>query len=100
MINVTRFSHAVFETPDLERQIDYFTEVAGLVLAEKQNGRAYLATKLGDLAVELNKAATTHSVRGLEILSTAAAEACTMVSRQRAEATPGPASTTERAAQP
>lgn len=56
MINVTRFSHAVFETPDLERQIDYFTEVAGLALAEKQNGRAYLATKVGDLVVQLEKA--------------------------------------------
>jgi catechol 2,3-dioxygenase-like lactoylglutathione lyase family enzyme len=55
MIQATRFSHAVFETPDVERQIDYFTEVAGLALADKQNGRAYLATKLGDLVVQLEK---------------------------------------------
>src|SRR5436190_979194 len=50
MINVRRISHATFETPDLDRQIDYFTEIAGLALAQRENGRAFLATKLGDLA--------------------------------------------------
>jgi catechol 2,3-dioxygenase-like lactoylglutathione lyase family enzyme len=55
MINVKRISHATFETPDLDRQIDYFTEIAGLALAERENGRAFLATKLGDLAVQLEK---------------------------------------------
>ena len=55
MIQVKRMSHATFETPDLERQIDYFTQVAGLALAERENGRAYLATKVGDLAVQLEK---------------------------------------------
>jgi len=53
MIDVKRISHATLTTPDLDRQIAYFTEIAGLVLAERANGRAYLATKLGDLAVEL-----------------------------------------------
>ena len=55
MIKAKRFSHVTLETPDLERQIAYFTEVAGLALAERENGRAYLATKLGDLAVQLEK---------------------------------------------
>ena len=55
MINVKRMSHATFETPDLDRQIDYFTQTAGLALAERENGRAFLATKLGDLAVQLEK---------------------------------------------
>lgn len=63
MIQATRFSHAVFETPDLERQIDYFTEVAGLALVEKENGRAYLATKVGDLALELHKADTARCAK-------------------------------------
>ena len=53
MIEAKRFSHVTFETSDLERQIAYFTEVAGLALAERENGRAYLATKLGDLVVQL-----------------------------------------------
>lgn len=55
MIDVKRMGHATLETPDLERQIDYFTQVTGLVLAERQNGRAFLATKVGDLVVQLEK---------------------------------------------
>lgn len=53
MIAAKRFAHVTFETPELERQITYFTEVAGLSLAERGNGRAFLATKHGDLAVTL-----------------------------------------------
>src|SRR4030088_3368286 len=55
MIKVTRIGHATFETPDIERQIDYFTNVIGLVLAERDAGHAYLATRVGDLAVQLDK---------------------------------------------
>jgi catechol 2,3-dioxygenase-like lactoylglutathione lyase family enzyme len=55
MIQVKRMSHATFVTPDIERQIDYFTNIAGLALAGRDNGRAYLATKVGDLAVQLEK---------------------------------------------
>jgi catechol 2,3-dioxygenase-like lactoylglutathione lyase family enzyme len=53
MIKAKRFSHVTFETPDLERQIAHFTEVAGLVMAERDNGRAYFATKLCDLVAQL-----------------------------------------------
>src|SRR3954447_17918524 len=55
MIQAKRMSHATFETPDMERQIDYYAQVAGLVVAGRENGRAYLATKVGDLAVQLEK---------------------------------------------
>ena len=55
MIQVKRFSHATFETPDIERQIDYFTQVVGLAVAARENGRAHLATKVGDLVVQLEK---------------------------------------------
>ena len=51
MIQVKRMSHATFETPDLERQIDYFTQVVGLQVAGRENGTAFLATKVGDIAV-------------------------------------------------
>ena len=33
MIQVKRFSHATFETPDVERQVDYFSQVVGLAVA-------------------------------------------------------------------
>src|SRR5712692_4617492 len=55
MINVKQIGHATFETPDLARQIDYYTEIAGLVLAERENGRAFLATRLGHLVVALER---------------------------------------------
>ncbi len=63
MINVKRFGHATFETPDLDRQIDYFTRIAGLVLAGRENGRAFLATKVGDLVVQLDKGERSRCAR-------------------------------------
>ncbi len=56
MIQVKRFSHATFETPDIARQTDYFTQVLGLAVAGKQNGHVHLATKVGDLVVQMSKA--------------------------------------------
>ncbi len=47
MIKPRRIGHATFETADLDKQIDYWTEVAGLVLAEREKSRAFLATKTG-----------------------------------------------------
>src|SRR5262249_61753818 len=63
MIQARRFAHVTFETPDVDRQIDYFTQVAGLVLAERANGRAFLATRLGDLAVQLEKGEQSRCAR-------------------------------------
>jgi catechol 2,3-dioxygenase-like lactoylglutathione lyase family enzyme len=63
MIKPRRIGHATLETPDLERQIVYWTEVAGLVLAEREKGRAFLATKTGLLAVQLERADRVHCTR-------------------------------------
>src|SRR5207237_10549088 len=56
MIRHRRIGHATFETPDLDRGIAYWTEVVGLVLAEHEKGRAFLATKTGLLVVALEQA--------------------------------------------
>jgi catechol 2,3-dioxygenase-like lactoylglutathione lyase family enzyme len=56
MIQPRRIGHATLETPDLERQLAYWTEVAGLVLAERDNNRAFLATRTGLLVVALERA--------------------------------------------
>src|SRR5262247_454895 len=56
MIKPRRVGHATFETKDLDKQIAYWTEVAGLVLAEREKNRAFLATKTGLLVVQLEKA--------------------------------------------
>jgi catechol 2,3-dioxygenase-like lactoylglutathione lyase family enzyme len=63
MIQAKRFAHVTFETPDIERQIAYFTEIAGLSLAERHNGRACLATKHGDLAVVLEQGTLARCAR-------------------------------------
>src|ERR1700683_1971822 len=58
MIKPRRIGHATFETPDLPRMIDYYTQVMGLVLAEREKNRAFLATKIGQLAIQLDKGDT------------------------------------------
>ena len=57
MIKVLRIGHAAFETPDLAKAVDYYTQVAGLALAGRETGRAFLATKIGQLAIELQEGA-------------------------------------------
>jgi catechol 2,3-dioxygenase-like lactoylglutathione lyase family enzyme len=40
-------------TPDIERQVAYYTEVVGLTLVERSKHRAFLACKLGLEAIAL-----------------------------------------------
>ena len=47
MISVKRLGHATLTSPDIERQVAYYTEVVGLNLIERSKDRAYLACKLG-----------------------------------------------------
>src|SRR4029078_9452832 len=56
MIQARRIGHATFDTPDLAGAIDYSTQITGLALAEREPGRAFLATKIGQVVVELNEA--------------------------------------------
>ena len=55
MVNAKRIGHATFETADLERQTDYYTDLLGLTVAEREKDRVFLATKIGQLAIQLNK---------------------------------------------
>ncbi len=43
MIKPRRIGHATFETPDLEKAIAYYEKFMGLVLAEREKDRAFLA---------------------------------------------------------
>src|SRR6201981_3493005 len=56
MIKPRRIGHATFETPDLEKAIAYYGEFMGLIVAEREKERAFLATKIGQLVNQLNKA--------------------------------------------
>ncbi len=44
MIKPRRIGHATFETPDLQKMIDYYTEVMGLVLAASSKRTASRAS--------------------------------------------------------
>src|SRR6187402_2848208 len=47
MIDVLRVGHATFTTPDLERQVSYYSNVLGLIVTERDKNRAFLATRTG-----------------------------------------------------
>ncbi len=55
MIEVRRLGHATFSTPDLDRQIDYWSHVIGLTLVERSKDHALFATKLGQEAILLER---------------------------------------------
>ena len=53
MIAVRRLGHVTLTTPDLDRQIAYYTDVVGLTLIEREAKRAFLASKQGLEAIAL-----------------------------------------------
>src|SRR5258708_20020708 len=53
MIKVRRLGHATLTTPDLDRQVAYYTAVVGLTLVERDAKRAFLASKQGLEAIAL-----------------------------------------------
>jgi catechol 2,3-dioxygenase-like lactoylglutathione lyase family enzyme len=63
MVKARRIGHATFETPDLEKAIAYYTQFMGLLLAERERDRAFLASKIGPLVIALNKSDRAHCSR-------------------------------------
>jgi catechol 2,3-dioxygenase-like lactoylglutathione lyase family enzyme len=57
MINVRRLGHATLTTPDIARQIAYYTEVVGLSLIERGKDCAVLASRQGLEAIALEAGA-------------------------------------------
>jgi catechol 2,3-dioxygenase-like lactoylglutathione lyase family enzyme len=57
MIAVRKIAHASYETPDLERQTEYYTEILGLTLAAKEKDAVYLANTIDHHAFVLRKGA-------------------------------------------
>ena len=54
MIDVRRLAHATLTTPDLDRQVAYYTEVIGLTLLDRGARHAVLASKQGLEAIALD----------------------------------------------
>jgi catechol 2,3-dioxygenase-like lactoylglutathione lyase family enzyme len=63
MIRVRRIAHADFDTPDVERQVDYYAEILGLTLVAKEKDVAYLANTNDHHSVVLRKGSEPRCTR-------------------------------------
>lgn len=57
MIRVKKISHAVYETPDVAQQTEYYTDVLGLSRIDKGDGAVYLGSKVDPHSVVLKQGA-------------------------------------------
>jgi catechol 2,3-dioxygenase-like lactoylglutathione lyase family enzyme len=72
MIRVRKIAHATYEMPDLEKQIEYYTDILGLTLVAKDKDAAYLANAVDHHSVVLRKGPDAKCVRiGFQIASDA-----------------------------
>jgi catechol 2,3-dioxygenase-like lactoylglutathione lyase family enzyme len=55
MIGVKKIAHATYETPDLDQQIEYYTDILGLGLIAREKDAAYLASTIDHHSVVLLK---------------------------------------------
>jgi catechol-2,3-dioxygenase len=63
MIRVRKIAHASYEMPDLEKQVEYYTEVLGLTLTAKERDAVYLANTVDHHAVVLRRGPEAKCVR-------------------------------------
>jgi catechol 2,3-dioxygenase-like lactoylglutathione lyase family enzyme len=63
MLQVKRAGHSTLTTPDISRQIDYFTGLVGLSLVARDRNSAVLATKAGQEAIVLERGGTVGAPR-------------------------------------
>ena len=68
MIRVRKIAHASYEMPDVEKQLEYYTEILGLALVERDQDAAYLANSVDHHSVVLRRGSQAQCVRiGFEI---------------------------------
>jgi len=63
MIRVKKIAHATYETPDLDQQTEYYTDILGLNLVAKEKDAAYLASTVDHHSVVLRKGDAAQCVR-------------------------------------
>jgi catechol 2,3-dioxygenase-like lactoylglutathione lyase family enzyme len=63
MIRVKKVAHATYETPDLDKQAEYYTDILGLNLVAKEKDAVYLASTLDHHSVVLRKGGAAQCVR-------------------------------------
>jgi catechol 2,3-dioxygenase-like lactoylglutathione lyase family enzyme len=63
MIRARKIARVAYETPDVEQQTDYYTEVLGLSLIAKERGAVFLSSTLDHHSVVLRKGPEAKCVR-------------------------------------
>ncbi|HJY17682.1 MAG TPA: VOC family protein, partial [Xanthobacteraceae bacterium] len=63
MIRVSKIAHASYETPDLDRQAEYYTEILGLTLAAKEKDAVFLASTVDHHSVVLRNGPQAQCMR-------------------------------------
>ena len=63
MIGVRKISHASYETPDLDRQSEYYSDILGLTLTAREKDAVYLANTVDHHSIVLGKGAEPGCVR-------------------------------------
>ena len=63
MTGIQKISHAVYETPDLAQQTEYYTDVLGLTLVDRDSDAVYLASTLEHHSVVLTEGSTPQCTR-------------------------------------
>ena len=57
MIGVRKIAHACYEVPDLDKQVEYYTDILGLTLSAKDKDAAYLSSTIDHHSVILKRGA-------------------------------------------
>ncbi len=63
MISVKKIAHATYEIPDVDKQLEYYTEILGLTVTGKGKDAVYLASTVDHHSVVLCKGAQAQCVR-------------------------------------
>src|SRR5215468_2384312 len=63
MIRVSKIAHAAYETPELVRQTEYYTEIIGLTLVAQEKDAVYLASTVDHHSIVLRKGAQAQCTR-------------------------------------
>ena len=63
MIRVKKIAHATYEMPDVEKQIEYYTDILGLTVTGKEKDVVYLASTVDHHSVVLRKGGQGQCVR-------------------------------------
>src|ERR1700687_5135554 len=63
MIRVKKIAHATYEMPDVDKQVEYYTEILGLTVTGKDKEAVYLASTVDHHSVVVRKGTQTQCTR-------------------------------------